>query len=211
MNREHPYVEIINAGVNGDHSFHVLNRVPEIIRCHPDFITILIGTNDVASSINQSIKSLFFLRNTRTQPSSLAFFTSNLQLLVSRLKAKTHAKIAVLSLPPIGEDLNLPITQTSIAFSREIQDIAEHQSIEYLPLQEAMLEYLDQYPAQPKFRYEKHHTVFMKGFIRQQLGYSSQQISEKAGFRLHIDFHHLNNKGADMIVDLIEEFYFKYQ
>jgi lysophospholipase L1-like esterase len=211
LNSEHPYVDIINAGVNGDHSFHVLNRVPEIIGCHPDFITILIGTNDVASFINQSSKSIFFLRNKLSKPSTLAFFTSNLQSLVSRLKSKTHAKIAVLSLPPIGEDLNQPVVQASITFSRAIQDIAEHQSIEYLPLQEAMLEYLEQNPAQPKFRYEKHHTVFMRGFIRRLLGYSSQQISEKAGFRLHIDFHHLNKKGANMIVDLIEEFYLKYQ
>ncbi len=211
LNREPPYVDIINAGVNGDHSFHILNRVSEIIRCSPDFITILIGTNDAASSIDQNNKSTFFSRNKLSQPSTLAFFTSNLQSLVSQLKAKTHAKIAVLSLPPIGEDLNQPVTQASIAFSRAIQDVADHQSVTYLPLQETMLEYLNQYPATPKFRYEKQHTVFMKGFIRRLLGYSSQKISEKVGFRLHIDFHHLNQKGANMIVDLIEEFYLQHQ
>ena len=211
LNREHSYIDIINAGVNGDRAFHVLNRVPEIIRCHPDFITILIGTNDVARSINSSNKPLCFSRNKLSQPSTQAVFTSNLQSLVSQLKAKTHAQIAVLSIPPIGEDLNQPVAQASIAFSRAIRDVAENQNVEYLPLQEAMLEYLNQYPAQPKFRYEKHHIVFMKGFIRRLFGYSSQQISEKVGFRLHIDFHHLNNKGANMIVDLIEEFYLKNQ
>lgn len=211
LNRKHSYIDIINAGVNGDHAVHVLNRIHEIIGCHPDFITILIGTNDVASSINPSNKSLCFSRNKLSQPSTQAFFTSNLQSLVSRLKAKTHAKIAILSIPPIGEDLNQPVTQACIAFSRAIRDVAENQNVEYLPLQEAMLEYLNQYPAQPKFRYEKHQIVFMKGFIRRLCGYSNQQISGKVGFRLHIDFHHLNNKGANMIVDLIEEFYFKNQ
>ena len=211
LNCEQSRVNIINAGVNGDHSFHVLNRVSEIIRCHPDFITILIGTNDVASSIRPNTKPIFFWLNKLPQPSTLAFFTCNLQSLVSRLKAKTQAKIAILSLPPIGEDLNQSVTQASIAYSRAIQKVAEHQRVEYLPLQEAMLEYLSQNPAQPKFRYEQHHTVFIRGFIRRVLGYSSQRISESIGFRLHIDFHHLNNKGANMIVDLIEEFYCKHQ
>ncbi|UCH38275.1 MAG: hypothetical protein JSV76_03735 [Candidatus Bathyarchaeota archaeon] len=211
LNREQLQVHIINAGVNGDHSFHVLHRVSDIIRCDPDFITILIGTNDVASSITSKTKSIFFSQNKLPQPSTLTYFTSNLQSLVTRLKAQTKAKIAILSLPPIGEDLNQPITQASIAFSRAIHDVAEHQSIEYLPLQEAMLEYLNQYPAHPKFGYEQHHTVFVRSLIRRLLGYSNQRISEMLGFRLHIDFYHLNNIGANMIVGLIEEFYLKHQ
>jgi lysophospholipase L1-like esterase len=211
LNREQVRVEVINAGVNGNHSYHVLNRTNEIIRCRPDFITILIGTNDVASSIRPSTRSILFSRIKLPQPSTLAFFTSNLQSLVSRFKAQTQAKIAILSLPPIGEDLNQPITQASIAFSRAIQDVAEHQSVEYLPLQEVMLEYLTLYPAHPKFGYEQHHMVFVRGLIRRLLGYSNQRISETLGFRLHIDFYHLNDLGANMIVDLIEEFYLKHQ
>ena len=211
LNREHLQVHIINAGINGDHSFHVLHRVSDIIRCDPDFITILIGTNDVASSITSKTKSIFFSRNKLPQPSTLTSFISNLQSLVTRLKAQTKAKIAILSLPPIGEDLNQPITQASIAFSRAIHDVAEHQNVEYLPLQEAMLEYLDQYPAHPRFVYKQHHTVFMISLIRRLLGYSNQRLSETLGFRLHIDFYHLNDLGANMIVDLIEEFYLKHQ
>jgi lysophospholipase L1-like esterase len=211
LNREQIRVDIINAGVNGDHTFHVLNRTPEIIRCRPDFITILIGTNDVVSSINLNNKYVFFSRKKLPQPPTLASFTSNLQSLVSELKSETHAKIAVLSLPPIGEDLNQLVTQASIGFSRAIQNIAKQQHVDYLPLQEAMLEYLNQYPAQPRYEYEKRHTVFVISLLRRLLGHTDQQICEKLGFRLHIDFLHLNKKGADMIVDLIEEFYLQNQ
>ena len=204
-------VDVINAGVNGDHAFHVLRRVFDIICCHPDFITILIGTNDAASSVNLNANPIFFSRKTLPQPSTLAFFTSNLQSLVSQLKSETHAKIAVLSLPPIGEDLNQPVGQASIAFSKAIHAVAEHLNVEYLPIHEAMIDHLNNYPAQPKYRYDKHNTVFMISLFRRLLGYPSHQISEKIGFQLHTDFLHLNRTGAEIIADKIEGFYRHHQ
>jgi lysophospholipase L1-like esterase len=208
---EQLHVDVINAGVNGDHAFHVLQRVTDIICCHPDFITILIGTNDAASSVSLNANPVLFSRKTLPQPSTLAFFTSNLQSLVSQLKSETHAKIAVLSLPPIGEDLNQPVGQASSAFSKAIHAVAEHLNVEYLPIHEAMIDHLNNYPAQPKYRYDKHTTVFMISLFRRLLGYPSHQISEKIGFQLHTDFLHLNRTGAELIADKIEGFYRHHQ
>ena len=37
------------------------------------------------------------------------------------------------------------------------------------------------------------------------LGKSWDSIAEKSGYKFHIDYLHLNNAGADLIVDLISE------
>ena len=36
----------INAGINSELAYNVLQRLDEIIECNPDFVTIMIGTND---------------------------------------------------------------------------------------------------------------------------------------------------------------------
>ena len=75
----------------------------------------------------------------------------------------------------------------------------------------AMIDHLNNYPAQPKYRYDKHTTVFMISLFRRLLGYPSHQISEKIGFQLHTDFLHLNRTGAELIADKIEGFYRHHQ
>ena len=207
LNRDEVHIDIINAGRNGDQAFHVLNRITEIIKCRPDFITILIGTNDAVNSLDVNTAPIFFQRRKLPHPSTLAFFNSNLHSLVTQLKFETNAKIALLSLPPIGEDLNHPVAKASTSFSKAIQDISKQLRVEYLPLHEVMVEYLNNHPAQPKYGYEKRNLVFMKSVFRRILGYSNQKISKDLGFHLHIDFLHLNHTGASMIADMIEAFY----
>jgi lysophospholipase L1-like esterase len=206
LNRDELFIDVINAGKNGDQAFHVLNRITDIIKCRPDFITILIGTNDAVNSMDVNAAPIFFQRRKHPHPSTLAFFNSNLHSLVTRLKSETNAKIALLSLPPIGEDLNHPVAKASISFSKAIQDISKQLKVEYLPLHEIMVEYLNNHPAQPKYEYKKRNLVFMKSLFKRILGYSSQKISKDLGFRLHIDFLHLNRTGASMIADIIEAF-----
>ncbi len=209
IKRDELFIDIINAGMNGNHSSDVLDRVADIIMCHPEFIVILIGTNDAVAFIDQNTASVFSRCKNR-HPSTLTFFTSNLNSLVTRLQSIKDVKIALLSLPPIGENLNHPVAKACISFSKAIRDLAEQLSVEYLPLHELMIEYLNHYPAQPKYDYDKRNRVFMISLFKRILGYNSQKISEALGFRLHIDFFHLNHTGATMIADMIETFYKNY-
>ena len=41
----------VNAGIDSELSYNVLQRPDEVIGCNPDFITILIGTNDSNKSL----------------------------------------------------------------------------------------------------------------------------------------------------------------
>jgi len=44
---------VINAGINQELAWNLLQRVDEIVKCKPDFVTILIGINDVNASMNE--------------------------------------------------------------------------------------------------------------------------------------------------------------
>ena len=46
-------IDIVNAGINGEFAYNVLMRIDEVIMCDPDYITILIGTNDAYGSLSE--------------------------------------------------------------------------------------------------------------------------------------------------------------
>jgi lysophospholipase L1-like esterase len=47
----------INAGVNGDLAYNVLKRLDSVINLQPDFVTILVGTNDVIATTTRTAES----------------------------------------------------------------------------------------------------------------------------------------------------------
>src|SRR6218665_1058966 len=44
-------LQVLNAGVNSDLTYSLLQRIDDVIACQPDFITVLAGTNDVSSTM----------------------------------------------------------------------------------------------------------------------------------------------------------------
>jgi GDSL-like Lipase/Acylhydrolase family len=71
----HAY-EIVNAGLNGNESTDLLRRIPDIVRCKPDAVSVLIGSNDV--------------RTRFPQEAELAFQT-NLNAIVGELRKKNRS------------------------------------------------------------------------------------------------------------------------
>src|SRR5690242_1302903 len=39
--------QVVNAGVNGDLAYNARQRLPDVIACEPDYVVVLVGTNDV--------------------------------------------------------------------------------------------------------------------------------------------------------------------
>lgn len=52
-----PDWKVVNAGVPGDNTFNALNRIEEdVISYKPDFVTVLLGTNDAVSFSQVSLQ-----------------------------------------------------------------------------------------------------------------------------------------------------------
>lgn len=201
--------EYINAGINGELTFNVLKRMDDIIQCKPDFATLLIGTNDANGSI--SLENAKIYERRKDFPTEPDFwkekrFKEDLNSIVKRLKQETSARIAILSIPPLGEkSTSLPFKR-SILYSTIIKDLAKQYDITYLPLNEKMVAFIKGNPAHSSLTLENLVKNMIKVIFAHYFGRSWNKISKKNGLMLLIDNVHLNSIGATMVADLIEKF-----
>lgn len=199
--------DIINAGINSDLSWNVLQRLDDVIACNPDLITILIGTNDANATLNPANEARYIKLQKLPQKPTADWFRSNLEEIISTLQDLTKAKIAVLSLPTIGEDMTTPELKKGQEYSAIIKEVAEQAGVEYLPLCETMSGFLKEHPSKPKFTYTHYFAIMWLQILLHYHGASYAWLSKKMlGFQFHADFLHLNKQGAAMVVDLIEKF-----
>ena len=199
--------EIINAGVNSELAWNVLQRLDDVIRCKPDIVTVLIGSNDA--------NSILSLKNTKSYMKTLKLpcapdrnlFKNSLVTIVEKLKQDPNVLIGLLSIPTIGEIPENREFKISTEYSEIVKDVAQQTGVAYLPLHERMTAYLKKNPGKPTYPYEKEGIHIIKKMIQHRIFRKGRdEIGRAAGFKLHIDYLHLNSLGAEMIADMIEAF-----
>ncbi|MHA1793953.1 MAG: SGNH/GDSL hydrolase family protein [Promethearchaeota archaeon] len=206
LNKGGKNYEVINAGINSELAWNVKNRLEDIIACKPDYISILIGTNDANCVLTKRVlKRTIKLQKLPRTPDA-GWYEENLRQIIQRLKNETRAFIAVLSLPTIGEDLNDPALEQSIKYSNIIKKIAKEENVVYLPLNEMMVKLLKKNPSHPKHVHAEQDKLMYKMLFLNKLGFSLDRIARMYGFQYHCDFLHLNDAGAKLVVDLIFSF-----
>ena len=95
---------VVNAGVNSITSFDVHRNIENIIYCNPDYVTILIGTNDTKAFLRNKKKEK--IKSSYKETLSFDHYESNLIKIVRKILEKTDAIVALCTIPPIGEDLS---------------------------------------------------------------------------------------------------------
>jgi acyl-CoA thioesterase-1 len=199
--------DIVNAGVNTNLAWNLLQRLDEIIECNPEFITILIGTNDANAARGEDDAKYYVKNMELPRMPDQDWYRESLQKIVTTLKERTQAKIGLISIPPIGEDPSEPGFETSSDYCTPIKEIASSSGVAYLPLHEMMVEYLANHPGNPAYDIKRLKIeMFFACFKRYILRKDWDSIGESRGFQLHIDYLHLNTRAATMLTDLIEEF-----
>lgn len=204
-NLDNSQIQFLNAGINGELAYNVLQRLDTIIQCKPDFVSILIGTNDIHRSYGKFNRWKSKIQKHLPKGPTKDFYRETLLLILERLKAETPAKIAILSLPTIGELPDEYANQLTAEYSTIVGEIATSMGIKYLPLHETMNEYLTQQPP-PKtksLRWQVYLTIkaILQSFLFNR---TLDQIGAKNGFYLHSDHLHLNSKGSQMAAALIQ-------
>ncbi len=199
--------EVINAGINSEVSYEVLQRLDQVIACEPDMVTVLIGTNDANASIAD--EGALWTMQHRTLPSkpSIGWYEENMEKIVERLQRETRARIALLSLPPIGEELGSQPVRTTRWFSEVVRRVARRYRVAYLPVFEQMIDYLTEHPPAESLEHEMWQWHSVKAIWENKiLGVELDEVAERQGLVLHSDMLHLNSRGARIIADLIEDF-----
>jgi lysophospholipase L1-like esterase len=173
----------------------------------PDFVILLVGTNDVLSSLDPKLAE--FTRKIKHIPHepSLHHYSNNITSIINNLKQETNSKIAIVSLPVVGEDID-SIKNTRISeYNTELKKIAENENIAYLPVYEKQYDYLiNKIRGKGKDSVNSTKMAFQTLFLHYLLFMSLDSISSKNGFLLLTDGIHQNSLGAKFIADEIENF-----
>ena len=199
-------IAVTAAGVNGDCSHNLLQRLDPIIARRPDAVIVLIGTNDAWGTLSDANSRNIVKRKKLPAPPTLGLYRENLAAIVARLREETDAQFALVSLPVLGQDLDSPAARTSKKFSRVVKTTAAEQGLAYLPLHERQCEYLLSNGAEalpfPDGMGERYTSVLQHFLLR----HSYDAIARRRRLALTADFVHQNSRGATLIADLIEGF-----
>jgi lysophospholipase L1-like esterase len=193
----------VNSGVNGNLAYNLNARMREdCLEYDPDYVTVLIGTNDVnALSGGRTLRNYQRFQRLPALPDK-AFFLTNLRAVFESLRGGTRARVAVLSLPVIGEHLDSTANRAVREYSMEIKAMAEEFGFAYLPLNESQNAFIASHggkkPAKALSRMALVHILLM-------LRRSFDRIAEIHGRVLTYDGLHQTSAGAQMIVGLIQE------
>ncbi|MDJ0721988.1 MAG: GDSL-type esterase/lipase family protein [Desulfobacterales bacterium] len=198
----------INAGLNGDMAYNVLKRIDDIIRCHPALVTVMVGSNDAYAALNPRNADEARRQNGLPERPTIDTFRRDLSALCLRLREATAAPLALLSLPPFGEDPQHEAYRQAQAYSRTIKAVARQAGIAYLPVNEQMDALLQPHARAPKLAFDRMTDARYLGIkIRRfVLGRSLAAISRCHGYRLLTDGIHLNPAGAAVVADAIATF-----
>lgn len=197
----------INAGVNSELAYNVLQRLEQLVACQPDVVTLLIGTNDVNATMSEGNLRRYMRSNQLPQEPNLSWYRQNVERIVHTLKERTSARIALISPPVLGEGLDEESNRRVARYAAELADIAQAQRVTYLPLFELMVEELEKTGHVPRRSYEAGVMGMTRDWLKQYLlKQSYDRISADNGYYFLTDGIHLNTRGARLVARLIEGF-----
>lgn len=199
--------KFINHGVAGYESYNVLMKMDKAVKTKPDFVILLVGTNDVLSSLDPKLATLSRkLKHIPHEP-TLSHYSNNITKIVKYLKQETNSKIAIASLPVVGENLNSVENKTITEYNDELKKIAEKENVTYLPVHEKQKNFLiKEIKGKGKNCVNSTRMAFKSLFLHYLLFMSYDTLSKKNGFLLLTDGIHQNSIGAKFIADEIESF-----
>lgn len=196
--------EYINHAVAGYESYNVLAKLGKAIEVKPDFVVLLVGTNDVTSSLNPvlAVKTRKW-KHIPHEP-TLENYSNNITAIVRKLRHETNATLALASLPVIGEDLGSVENKTLDQYNAALKQIADQKNVYYIPVNERQKAFLiERNGGSGKEATNITKMAFQSLFRHFLLFESLDRISRMNGFLLLTDGIHQNSDGSKMIAEEI--------
>jgi lysophospholipase L1-like esterase len=210
LRQEFPNDVFLNEGINGNTAWQVIQRVDPILQCQPDLIILLIGTNDALGSFDINSGLRYKKNNELPEVPTLKKYKEHLNELIEKIGIQS--KIAICTLPPIGENVNSEVNKHVNLFNDFIKLIAYQKNLSLLPVSDALWTEINSrtYPIKLDFNSKAmplmlkrilggifHHYLFKKSW---------NDISRSKGQWILFDQIHLNERGAEIVYKLAKDF-----
>ena len=198
----------INAGINADLTWNLNQRIDDIIKHNPDYVTILIGTNDaIGSQPVKLIQDYYIQTKNLPQVPSIEWFEEQIEIFVDKIKKNTSAKIAITTLPWLGEQGDASIISVIKNHNKIIKRIALKYNLSILDLFSKFKEQISSSNSVPYTTSELRRLRGLRAVILHYVfGWSWTKIGEKYKLQLLCDHIHLNEKGGNLMEQLVKEF-----
>ncbi|MVN92402.1 SGNH/GDSL hydrolase family protein [Mucilaginibacter aquatilis] len=203
-----PDYEFYNFGVNGELAYNNLKRIDKLVTLQPNFIVILVGTNDVLATLSEGNTRLYKRNAALPREPDMAWYVDNLEQIIVTLLQETTASIALTSLPVIGEDLMDSANKVVSNYNEKIKRLVQKYALHYLPLNEAITTYLEANPVAKSVVYRpfgwrlKVNMHFRTRVLKQDW----ESYAGLNGLQVTTDTIHLNQVSGKMMVDLVAQF-----
>ena len=198
----------INAGINADLTWNLNQRIHDIIKHDPDYVTILIGTNDAIGS--QKIKHIQdYYVSTKGLPRlpHIDWYASELENFIIDIQSKTNAKIAISTLSWLGEQSEAKIIKVVRSHNNIIRDLSAKYNLKFIDLFKEFDQIIDINNSVPYTTTEWRRLRGLRAVILHYVfGWSWNRIGRKYKLKLLCDHIHLNEKAGVMLEELMKDF-----
>jgi len=216
---------VVNAGQNSITSFVILQeRLQAALACYPDYIMVMIGSNDVLAmhspSVSREKVHTFFL----PEEPSMPVLKKNLTAIVDFItKASPKTELALCTLPPMGEDIGDSINKLVKQANEIVHDVVDtynnknpttaggSSKVTVLEVGERLQSEIMQRNKASKSAMSIAMMVPLALImipLRVFLGMSWKSMTGLSGGSILHDTLHLNEDGGDVIADIVVEWLF---
>ena len=209
LREQFPNDIFLNEGINANTTWQVLQRLDPILKCKPDLIILMIGTNDALGSFD--IDSGLRYKKNNNLPEVPSFEKYKEQLLELIDKIGLSSKVVMCTLPPIGENKDSLVNQHVKKFNDYIKVVADDKNLSLLPVSDALWLEIKSRKYQLKSDYNPKsfplfRRVFGGIFHHYLLKQSWNDIAKAKGQWILFDQIHLNERGAEIVFKLAKKF-----
>ena len=198
----------INAGINADLTWNLNQRVKDIIKHNPDYITILIGTNDaIGSQPVKQIQQYYIQTKGLPKKPSIEWFEEQMDELVSTLTNKTNARISLITLPFLGEQKDSEIIKVVKNYNRIIRDISNKYGTTLLDFFKKFDSIIIDNNSTPYTTSELRRLRGLRAVILHYVfNWTWKDIGKKYNLKLLCDHIHLNEDGGQILEEMVKDF-----
>ena len=199
----------LNEGINANTSWQVLQRLEPILECKPDVVILMIGTNDALGSFDVNSGLRYKRNNKLPEVPTLDKYKEYLPKIIDRLSVSS--KVAICTLPPVGENKESKVNQHVNQFNDFIKIVAKEKNINILQVSDSLWSDIDSrtYPSEIDYNPKSIHLlrrIFGGIFHHYLFKKSWNDIAEAKGQWILFDQIHLNERGAYIVFNLVKSF-----